>query len=56
MAKVIYVAGPYRSDSAWGVELNVRKAEVVGLQIWHMGAVAMVPGLMKCGLLARWSD
>jgi hypothetical protein len=41
--KVIYVVGPYRAETEWGVVQNIRKAEAVALDIWKMGAVAICP-------------
>lgn len=40
---VIYVAGPYRAGSAWYVEQNVRRAEMVSYYIWASGHVAICP-------------
>ncbi len=41
--KVVYVAGPYRADSEWGVVENIRRAEAVALEVWKRGAVAICP-------------
>jgi hypothetical protein len=41
--KVVYVAGPFRASTAWGIEQNVRAAEVVALEVWRAGAVALCP-------------
>ena len=41
--KVVYVAGPFRANSAWGIELNIRKAEELSLEVWRMGAAALCP-------------
>lgn len=41
--KIIYVAGPFRADTAWGVEQNVRRAEEAGLRIAHAGASPLIP-------------
>lgn len=40
---VIYIAGPFRASSAWGVEQNVRRAEEVAYQVWAAGYVAVCP-------------
>ncbi len=40
---VIYVAGPYRSPTEWGVYQNIRSAEKVSLEIWKMGGAAICP-------------
>jgi len=42
----IYVAGPFRADSPWEVECNIRKAERVGLAIAKRGAVPVIPHTM----------
>ncbi len=41
--KVVYVAGPYRGDSAWDIECNIRRAEELALAVWLMGAAAICP-------------
>jgi hypothetical protein len=41
--KVIYVAGPYRDESAWGIEQNIRHAEEIGLEIAKLGAASLIP-------------
>jgi hypothetical protein len=40
---VIYIAGPFRAPSAWGVEQNIRKAEEAALEVWRLGAAALCP-------------
>jgi len=42
----IYVAGPFRADSAWGIEQNIRRAEVLGLEIVKMGGCPIIPHTM----------
>ncbi len=39
--KVIYIAGPYRAKNAWEVELNIRRAEALSLEVWEMGAACI---------------
>lgn len=41
--KVIYIAGPYRADTEWGVVQNIRKAEEAALFVWRCGGVALCP-------------
>lgn len=41
--KVVYVAGPFTAPTAWGIECNVRAAEVVGLEIAKMGFAPLIP-------------
>ncbi len=40
---VIYVAGPYRAESPWETEQNIRRAETVANWIWERGHVALCP-------------
>lgn len=41
--KVVYLAGPFRATTNWGVQQNVRLAETFALEIWRIGAVAVCP-------------
>ena len=41
--RVVYIAGPFRGNSAWEIENNVRRAEETALTVWRMGAVALCP-------------
>jgi nucleoside 2-deoxyribosyltransferase len=41
--KVVYIAGPFRANSAWDVERNIRRAEELALWVWRAGAVALCP-------------
>jgi hypothetical protein len=40
---VVYIAGPFRAPSAWGIEQNIRTAEKAALAVWRMGAAALCP-------------
>lgn len=40
---VAYIAGPYRADSAWVVELNIRNAEALALDCWQAGVAVICP-------------
>lgn len=48
---VVYVAGPFRSASthvpgqqdSWGIQTNVMTAMALGLEVWRLGAAAVVP-------------
>lgn len=40
---VIYVAGPYRGDTPWDVEQNIRRAEELGLEVAKLGAIPLIP-------------
>jgi len=41
--KLIYVAGPYRSDGTYGIMQNIRKAEDVTVQLWNLGVAVICP-------------
>ncbi len=41
--KLIFVSGPYRSTSEYGVLLNIRHAEKLALLIWKSGAACICP-------------
>lgn len=43
---VVYIAGPYRSPHAWGIEQNIRVAELASLQVWQLKAVPICPHTM----------
>jgi nucleoside 2-deoxyribosyltransferase len=41
--KVVYVAGPFRAPTGWGVECNCRKAESLALECWRLGVTVICP-------------
>lgn len=41
--KVVYIAGPYRAQTIWGINLNIQAAKEIALQVWKLGFVAMCP-------------
>ena len=41
--KVIYIAGPFRASTHWGVVQNVRRAEVWGLEVAKAGHMPLIP-------------
>jgi len=41
--RVIYIAGPYRSKTEYGVRTNIRNAEQHALFVWANGGVALCP-------------
>ncbi len=45
MKKIIYIAGPFRADSHWKIEQNIRRAEALALEVWRMGGAALCPHL-----------
>jgi len=45
--KVVYIAGPYRASTPWGIEQNVRLAETMALKVWQTSkAAALCPHTM----------
>ena len=44
--KLVYLAGPYRADTAWEIEQNVQWAERLAAQLWKHGFVAVSPHLL----------
>ena len=43
MSKLIYIAGPYRSDSEIGVLGNIQAAEKIAARVWSLGLYALCP-------------
>jgi len=41
--KVIFISGPYRSDTEFGVHENIQRAERVAIRVWQLGHVAFCP-------------
>lgn len=41
--KVVYIAGPYRAATEWGVAENIRSAERRAVRVWELGMVALCP-------------
>ena len=41
--KVVYVAGPYRAPTEYGVLLNIQLAERLALKVWMAGAACICP-------------
>lgn len=44
--KILYVAGPFRAATPWGIEQNVRTAEAAALKLWQANIVALCPHLL----------
>lgn len=38
---VIFISGPFRAPTPYGVEENCRRAEAAALEVWRAGAVAI---------------
>ena len=41
--KVVYLAGPYRSPTEYGVQQNIEAASRVAMEVWKLGAVCICP-------------
>lgn len=41
--RLVYIAGPYRAATAWGVECNIQAARKVGADVVLLGAYAVIP-------------
>lgn len=40
---IVYIAGPYRDESNWRREQNIRRAEQVAYWVWEHGHIALCP-------------
>ncbi len=56
MTVLVYVAGPFRASTAWGVAENVRAAERVGLQVARAGAYPIIPHANTANFNGECSD
>lgn len=43
MTKAVFLSGPFRSSTYWGVVQNIRTAELWSLSIWAEGAACLSP-------------
>ena len=41
--KLVFISGPYRADSIYGIVQNIRKAEAVALKYWLGGCAVICP-------------
>src|SRR5512138_1662394 len=41
--KVVYIAGPYRAESEYGVLNNIRRAEEIAVKYWDQGCAVICP-------------
>ena len=41
--EVIFLSGPYRADSPWGIVQNIRHAEKYALKYWKQGYAVICP-------------
>lgn len=40
---IVFIAGPFRAKTPWGIEQNVRKAEALALKAWQAGFAVICP-------------
>lgn len=40
---LVYVAGPYRAKTAWGIECNIHRARCVGVEVARLGLMPVIP-------------
>lgn len=40
---VVYIAGPFRARTAWGIAENIRVAERLGLEVAKLGMMPLIP-------------
>jgi hypothetical protein len=40
---LVYVAGPYRADTDWGVEMNIQSARAAGAELAKNGFFPVIP-------------
>ena len=43
---VVYIAGPFRAKTQWGIMQNVRNAEDASLRLWKQGYAVICPHTM----------
>jgi hypothetical protein len=53
---VVYIAGPFRANTQWKIEDNVRHAERVSLNLWQAGDVPVCPHTMTRNFQGECSD
>lgn len=41
--KLVYIAGPFRGPTPWDVEQNIRRIEVLGLEVARCGCAPIMP-------------
>jgi len=41
--RIVYIAGPYRATTEYGVYRNIQEAERVALEVWKAGYAAICP-------------
>lgn len=41
--KLVYVAGPYRGSTGWGIDCNIQAARRIGAEVARVGGMPVVP-------------
>ena len=54
--KVIYVAGPYRADSHYGIQINIAAAAETAIRCWKKGWVAICSHLNVAHFYTYFDD
>lgn len=54
--KVVYIAGPFRAPTAWGIAENVRAAERAGIEVARLGAMPLIPHANTANFHGELSD
>jgi hypothetical protein len=40
---IVYIAGPYRAKTTWGIECNIHRARQVGADVAQVGCMPLIP-------------
>lgn len=54
--KVVFIAGPFRADTQWGIVQNVRAAETAGLEVARLGAMPLIPHMNTANFHGQLTD
>ena len=41
--KIVYISGPYRAKTVWGVKQDIRHAEEYAVKYWKLGYAVICP-------------
>ncbi len=48
--KLVYVAGPISAPSKEGIEANIERGRLAGLEVWKLGLIPIIPHLNSLGM------
>jgi len=54
--RIVYVAGPYRADTVYGIRQNIAAAEAVALKYWKLGHAVICPHKNTAGMDGAMPD